>query len=173
MFLVTPILTQGIYSGIINTISTATMGTCKLVTSIYNYENPNVTKYLKKLDIERKLDLIQSVIILIGKNTESKTANIKLNDMEKTQIFEMLGSDINLKNDPIELCLVYLDEIIQNIHGDLLAINKKVAYHNTIWFSSWRTLDVKVLLKNLKINTKLLTERFDDLTKISLFLKQN
>ncbi len=39
------LLTQGIYSGLIGTISTVTMGTCKLVTSIYKHKNPNVNKF--------------------------------------------------------------------------------------------------------------------------------
>ncbi len=171
MFLVTPVLTQGIYSGIINMISTATAGTCHLVTSIYNYQHPDVVRHLKMLDIERKLVFIQSVAATINRKSEPETANIKLNDLDKTHIFEILGSDINLNNDPIELAMNYLYEIIQDINKNLFELNKKIANHNTLWFSSWRTLHVKPLLDDLELNSKLLVERFDDLTKISIFLK--
>ncbi|XWV25610.1 hypothetical protein QJ856_gp0143 [Tupanvirus deep ocean] len=170
-FIIPTILAQGIYAGIIGTISSVTIGTCSLVKSIYTHQNPDVTKIIKEMDIERRLHLIQAVINTIDKESTAKLATVKLNELEKTQIFEMVNTEVDLMADPIELCLVYLHETIQDIHNDLIAINKKVAYHNTKWFSSWRTLNIKPLLDNLKINSNLLTQRFDDLTKISIFLK--
>lgn len=163
------ILTQGIYSGVISTISTVTIGTCRLVTSIYTYKNPNVTAIIKELDIDRRLTLIQAVLNSIDHVTHHE-AKLKLDDLEKTQIFELVGSEADYNTDPIELCLHYLHEVIQDIHLDLTDIASKVAYHDSRWFSSWRTLNLTTQLASLSLNSRLLESRFDDLTKISLFL---
>ena len=164
------ILTQGIYAGIIGTISTVTMGTCRLVTSIYNHRNPDISRVIKKLDIDRRLMLIQAVLNSIEHTAKHNEARLKLNDLEKTQVFELVGAETDLSNDPIELCLIYLHETIQAIHDDLSAINNKVEYHTTKWFSSWRTLNITSLIDNLELNAGLLNARFEDLTKISMFL---
>ena len=164
------ILTQGIYTGIIGTISAVTMGTCRLVTSIYNHQNPDISRVIKKLDIDRRLMLIQAVLNTIEHTAKHSEAKLKLNDLEKTQVFELVGAETDLSNDPIELCLVYLHETIQEIHNILSNINDKVEYHNTKWFSSWRTLNVTPFIESLELNSTLLNSRFDDLTKISMFL---
>lgn len=164
------ILAQGIYTGIIGTISAVTMGTCGMVKSIYTHKNPDVTKTIKELDIERRLRLIQAVLNSVNHHPKYDMAKVKLNDLEKTQIFELVGKETNLDNDPIELCLIYLHETIQEINNDLTAINKKISYHRTKWFNGWRTLNIKSYIENLKINSALLNSRFDDLTKISAFL---
>ena len=164
------LLARGIYAGLIGTISTATMRACGVVKSIYTHKNPDATKLIIELDIERRLRLIQSVLNKIDNQTKQKTAKVKLNDLEKTQIFELIGEEADLDDDPIDLCLMYLYETIQNIHNDLSAINKKIAHHNTKWFSAWRTLNIKSILESLKLHSKLLDSRFEDLTKISNFL---
>lgn len=172
-YIIPTILAQGIYTGIISTISTVTMGTCSVMGSIYTHKNPNVTKILRKLDIERRMKLIQSVLNTIDHQTKIKYNLSKPNNLEKSQIFDMINKDINLETDPIELCLLYVHESINNIHQCLIKINQKVNYHNTKWFSTWRTLNLDSLLENLKIESKLLDSRFNDLTKISIFLKNN
>lgn len=170
MYIIPTILAQGIYTGVIGTISTITIGTCRLVTSIYTHQNPDITRVIRELDVDRRLLLIQSVLNKIDHDSIHEYTKIKLNDLEKTQVFEIIHAKADLQNDPIELCLLYLHEIIQEIHNNLDEINRKVAYHNTKWFNAWRTLDIGHTLENLKINSKLLDARFDDLTKISIFL---
>lgn len=160
------ILAQGIYTGIISTISTTTMGACKIITSLYGIHNPDTVRYIKELDIVRRMNLIRSVLNIIDK----ESPHLKLGDLEKTLIFEMTNVDINLNKDPIELCLLYLQDTTKRIHKVLTKIKNKVEYHNTKWFSSWRILNVDQLLGELKLHSDLLTARFDDLTKISLFL---
>lgn len=159
------IIVQGIYAGLIGTISTITMGSCFVIKSIYNNNHPDATKVMKELDLERKLSLIQAVI-----NRIEKHSNKKMNDLEKTQIFDLIRTDINLSSDPIELSLIYLKESIQVVNSDLLFINKKMENHKAKWFSSWRKTNVKPLLDDLVCHSKILDSRFDDLTKISLFL---
>lgn len=164
------LLGQGIYSGLISAVSSVTVGTCSIVKSIYTHRNPDITRVIKELDIERKLMLIQSVLNTVEHPRKNNYAKMKLNDLEKTQIFEIVGEEVDLKNDPIQLCLFYLHDIIQEIHNNLSDINKKVLYHTTKWFSTWRTLNINMYLDDLKLSSALLDLRFNDLTKISLFL---
>lgn len=165
-FYLTAILTQGIYSGIVGTISTATINTCSLARDVYTFQNPDVNKLIKKLDIERRLKLTQAVIKTINRQSESE-----LNDLEKTHVFELMDSKINLSDDPVELSLISLVEIINAIKKNLQDINTKVANHKQKWFSSWRTLNVHHLLDELKNNMELLDKRFNDLIKIASFLR--
>lgn len=164
------ILMEGIYAGVIGTISAATMGTYSTIKSIYNHRNPDVINVLHELDIERRLKLIESVLTTKDVSRKPNTTRLKLNDMEKTIIFDIVESKNGVYDDPIELCLNYVYETIQEIHNNLNAINKKVAYHNTKWFNTWRTLNIKPQLDILKTNSNLLESRFNDLIKISEFL---
>jgi hypothetical protein len=164
------LVVQGIYTGLIGTIGTITMGTCRLVKSMYTTKNPDITKIIIESDIERRLRLIQSVLNVIDHDSKRRANKMNLDDLEKTQIFDLLDANTDFDNDPIELCLIYLHETIQHIHNDLSNINKKVTNHNSKWFSNWRTLNVKSLLESFKLNSKRLDLRFDDLTKISMFL---
>lgn len=164
------LVAQGIYTGIITTISGVVIGTVKTVKAIYTHRNPNVDKIVNKLDLERKLILIQSVLRVINDDTTKKNIH-KLNNLEKTQIFESIDMEIDINKDPVELCLIFLQQIIQKINNDLDLINKRVANHNMKWFKSWRKLNIKDLLDNLEQHSFQLDSRFDDLTKISVFLK--
>lgn len=181
-FLLPSILVQGIYTGIIGTISSVTMSTCALAKTVYTHQNPNVNRIIRSIDIDRRLRLVTAVIRVIDADTKEQVS-----DLEKTQIVDLVKTkvqpslaivlakqmpDTPIAEDPIELCLSYLHETIRDIRSDLLAINRKVAYHSTKWFSSWRTLDVSTYLSSLKVNAQLLDQRFDDLTKISAFLRQ-
>lgn len=165
------ILMQGIYTGIIGTISSVTMSTCSLAKTLYTHQNPNVNKIIRSLDIERKLKIITAVIKKIDRDVKTE-----ISDLEKTQVSSLVQTTDFLNSsiaiDPIELCLKYLHETIREIRKDLIAINKLTIEHNAKWFASWRTLDIDSYVKNLKINSKILDSRFDDLTKISLFLHQ-
>ena len=171
-FMIPTIITHGIYTGIINTISSATVNTCGLVKSIYIYQNPNVTKLIKSLDIERRLELISAVINSIDKESNDKIdTSLSFIELEKSQVHILNDTHVNKNMDPIELCLKYLHEIIRKINLILLNINKKVANHEKKWFSSWRTLNIQNLLDDLELNSYLLNNRFDDLTKIAVFLR--
>uniref|UniRef100_A0A6C0LSH4 Uncharacterized protein n=1 Tax=viral metagenome TaxID=1070528 RepID=A0A6C0LSH4_9ZZZZ len=134
------LLAQGVYSGIINGISLITINTGKLIKSVYNHKNPDMNKHLQKLDIEYKLNLIESIINFIPSNYDK---NI----------------------DPIFICLRGIKIAIENVHNNLLQINKKIAYHVTKWFSSWRTLNIKLLLNMLEMNVEILNNRFNDYVK--------
>lgn len=152
------ILTQGLYTGILGTISTITIGTCKIISSIYTHKNPNVTKFIQELDIERRLKLIEAVL-------NTKHINRKHDHDSVTKINYQI-------DDPVELCLIHVQQIIDVIYANLTDIDKKVAHHNTKWFNTWRSLNIKSKLEQLKINSDILDKRFSDLMEISKFLVQ-
>lgn len=157
------LLTQGIYAGIINAISAVTVGTCNVVTSLYKHKNPDVDKHLKKIDIERRLLLIETVLHKI----QSLSSQEKIIGMtEELKVIENYDRTM----DPIELSLHYLKETIHEIHRNLSDLNEKVQNHQNKWFSSWRTLNIRQQLHELETNSLLLDKRFNDLMKISKFL---
>jgi hypothetical protein len=69
-------------------------------------------------------------------------------------------------DNPMEVSLSYLSKIIGEIHQNLIQLEKKVSYHHTKYFSTWRTLNVVPILTELEINTQILKGRFDDFIKI-------
>src|SRR5690554_2076993 len=143
-FFIPSILVQGIYTGIIGTISSVTMSTCALVKTVYTHENPNIKKIIKAIDIERKLRLVTAVIGSIDTGTQRN-----ITDLEKTQISDLIMTVTGTREDPIEICLIYLHKTIRDIRADLLAIDRKAKYHRTLWLSSWRSLDVSSELASL------------------------
>ena len=165
------ILAQGLYSGIIGTISTVTIGTCSAIRSIYTHKNPDVEKIIKKYDVQNKLKLIESVLKVTDSDNKHKYVKMKLDELDKTQIFEIINKQNNIGDDPIELCLLYLHENIEEIHNNLKEINAKVSRHKAKWFNSWRTLNIKSQLEDLEANIRLLDIRFNDFMKISEFLR--
>lgn len=175
------LLTQGIYSGLITTISTVTMGTCGTIKSIYTHKNPDVNNYIKKLDIERRLTLIESVLKKINPKLSHETIDLNVEikneltaSLRKSKDIELqIIEDYQKTKDPIELCLLFVHEIIHEIHQNLKDIYKKVSNHDRKWFSSWRTLDVSKQLDRLETNSNILEKRFNDLIEISKFLSLN
>lgn len=156
MALFLPLLVAaGIYNGLVTTIGSVTMATCRAVKRVYTHKNPDVTKLLKQLDLERRLTLVQSILNVTGGY-----------NLEMTDINEEKGANQN----PIELCLISLQQSIQDIHDDLIKIEVKVESHKRKWFNSWRTLNIKEMLENLDIHSQQLDRRFEDLNKVTTFL---
>lgn len=165
------LLTQGIYAGLIGAISTVTMSACSAIRTIYNYKNADVNHIIKLLDIERKLIIIQSILnITTNSNTLPGKTSLELTDLEKTHVFELIKKKTDLTKDPIQLCLIFLHEAIENIHKDLSVIHEKIDCHNNKWFNYWRSLNIKHLITNLEADIIIMNERFDYLMKISAFL---
>lgn len=150
-FIVYTLVYQGLYTGVVNAISAVTVGVCSVISSLYRHKNIDVAKHLKKLDLERKLKLIETV--LETKYPKSLDANTTLEDTSKARA--------------IELCLSYIIETINEIHKVSHQIDQRVARHQSKWFNSWRTLNIKPQLEQLETCSRLLDERFDDLVRIS------
>ena len=166
------IIAQGLYSGVIGTISAVTVGTCRAIKSIYTHENPDVNKILKKYDIHNKLQLIQSVLKITQPAKKNKYEGMTISKLEQTQIFEIINEKENDECDPIELCLNSLHRVITRIHQNLQDLNEKVKGHNKKYFNSWRTLNIKSIMDDLELNIALLDKRFDNFMRISEFLEK-
>jgi hypothetical protein len=189
LFLAFPftLITQGIYTGLINTISTITFGTCKLISSLYSHKNPNVNKILLKLDIEQRLILIESVLRKIENHKNllkdslchlDKDLKNTHQDKNSTKHYEKImhlkiieDHQINENYDPIELALIFLKDTIHRIHLCLEEIDEKINKHNHKWFNYWRSLNLDKQLNDLEILSSTLDKRFDYLLKITDFLK--
>lgn len=190
MALVVPytLITQGLYSGIISGISTMTFGMCGMIKSIYNHKNPDVDNFIKKLDIEYRIEMISTIL---KKYAKYKTIDMKEHVGDKSVIFTVLENsaylikDSGMDNslilynskkseqyqnniiDPLQISLIYLSRIIRDIHNDLIIINKQIEYHSSKWFNSWRTLNIKKYLDELETHNTILINRFNDFIKIS------
>lgn len=168
------LLAHGLYSSLVNAISAITIGTGKLIKSLYTHQNPDVTKLIHELDIDRRLKLVQTLLNAAHRDRKSKISDVKMDEIEKSKIYGLMNckcSDDEF-DDPIELCLGYLHDIIQQIHRNLVDIEQKVIRHKKKWFNSWRKLNVKSLLDNLKLNSLILDARFNDLIKVSEYLSR-
>jgi hypothetical protein len=158
------LLAQGIYSGLIGTISAVTMGTVAVVQSVYTHRNPDADRVLKKLDIERRLKLFEAILNKINEKTKTE-----LDDISRAEISTIINADVKITSDPIALCLEFLHETITNITVLLGNLERKIYNHEQKWFSKWRVLDISSYLSDLEDQSKILSERFDDLTKIATY----
>lgn len=163
------IISQGIYACLVNNVGKATMGTLGLIKSSYSQKNPDVQSVLDELDIKRKVRVVQSMIV----NIINSTNDTRLNDLQRTQIFEAISNkSASIEDDPIELSIAYVKQTLKKINMTLDTLNQKVIRYNKKWFRSWRKLDVSDLISNLRRNAKLLDMRYDDLLKIYNFLQK-
>mgnify|MGYP003537659321 FL=1 len=175
------LITQGLCTGIVTTISAMTVGSYKVIKSIYNHKNEDIQQFLKKLDIERKLALIESAIRhtrsdppieeIIPEIPTNPNVEITPNHLQNLCIIENYNrakSKAVTSTDPIHLCLSDLSAIITEIHISLKLIDQKVRSHNRKWFYAYRYLDVQKELNKLETNVKILNDRYEDLIKISL-----
>ena len=123
---------------LVNTLSGIIQGTTTTLNMIYSIlpsstYNNNYEKELKNLDIELKLKVILNWLDNM-KNTENKSANFIL-------IFD------GINNTCIEMSNT-LDEIKQEI-----------SYHNTKYFSYWRTLNISDKIESIKNNLRTIDNR--------------
>jgi hypothetical protein len=188
MALFLPLLVvHGIYSGLVSSIGAVTSTACGVVKNIYTHKNPDVTRMIKKLDLERRLVLVHAILNTISKEQPLEEPIIPVGLLEGEEKKETLVNHqveveqpsrtkemIDLMNgeitDPIQLCLIFLRQTVQDIHDDLIKLNAKVTRHNAKWFNSWRTLSIQELLDSLSTHSQQLDDRFNDLTKVSSFL---
>lgn len=170
-FLPYQMISQGVYSGLINSISTITCGICGLITKIGKYQNLDVNNLIHSLDLERRLQITESILNRIsinGKNLENR-----LQISGKNTVYTSFGKYKKYTDlDPMEISLIYLSNSLKEIYKLLDQINKKVIYHQTKWFSRWRILDVSNEIKKLETSSILLEKRYRDLIDIS-FLVNN
>jgi hypothetical protein len=171
------LITRGIYNVFIASIGTVTLGTYKVISSIYNNQNADVGQFIKKLDIERKLALIESVLKYKKISREQSGQSEQSYESEQSEQSEQAEQAENVEMTelakssnvihPIQLCFSDLSDIITKIQSDLKEIDRKVRKHNLKWFKSYRSLHISKELEQLETNVGILDARFDDLIKIS------
>jgi len=133
----------------LNGIIIGTTSTLKTIYYLLPSSNPHLKMYkneIELLDIEFKLKIIQNWLEENKKNTDAEFNNYK--------------------DEVANLCI--------KISNNLDAINKKISYHNTKWFSSWRTLDLDDQIDNLKNSTTILNNRIHYYNLIKTYnIKEN
>lgn len=99
---------------------------------------------------------IDKVLCELDINNKVKTIELLCNQLPKT-----IKEDTGANETAINFCLENLHDMVIRIREDLKQIKSKIDYHNSKWFVSWRSLDARKELSNLKLHTKLLEERYD------------
>lgn len=157
------LLTQGLYNGIITGISQMTFGVAKILKSIYSHKNPDINNYIQKLDIEYHINMVSTVL---RKYSKGEVINMKEHIGDKSVIFTTIPKSERTTNDPIQVSLTYLSDIIKQIHHDLMQISVEIEYHKTKWFNSWRTLNIKKQLEILDVHHTIMVSRYNDFLNI-------
>lgn len=159
----TYILSKGMYLGVVSAISAATKNTCEFIGTMYMYENPDINKVFRELDIIRRLHTIE---LFIRKQYFMDISNLH-NDDDLPEQFMTIGVDPMQETDPIRACLLYIEDTINNINGILYQVDEKLRIHNQKWLHKWRDSDIATLIDDIHIESKQLDSRFDDLVKLS------
>ena len=122
----------------VNTLSGIVQGTTTTLNVIYNLLSStksynNYEKELKDLDIELKL----------------------------TIFFNWLNNPKNLDNKSDNFVLLYnnINNICMEIQNTLDKIKQEISYHNTKYFSYWRTLNISDMIESIKKNLDLIYNR--------------
>lgn len=115
------------------------------VWDVINEKNPDVIELTNGMDINSKLLLIESII---------------------RDIYEDIKIQKLLPTKSLELGISQMNEIIHQLHDNLVELKNKIDYHKTIWFHSLRTPEYLSTLETIKINKTILDNRFDTLIKI-------
>ena len=122
------------------------------VSSTKELEHNDFNNIIKELDLDFKLELIQSflddITNVLGPIDESVTHI-------QTNITKSLTVSLN-----------YLNKIITEIHTLINTIKDKIEYHKTKYFNYYRTLDITQDLTKLKQDHDILMSRFDLIIKI-------
>jgi hypothetical protein len=92
----------------------------------------------------------------------------KLDINNKVKVIELLCNSIQSRvlketddSSAINFCLENLHDMVIRIREDLKQIKSKIDYHNSKYFTSWRSLDARMELNNLVLHTELLEQRYD------------
>ncbi len=115
---------------------------------------------------------ITNVAIYLRSSNKNNMTEL-LNELEsldiemKVQIIETFIDELMIKNESVKIALFGIGFVLHKIKDDYALLHDSINYHNSKWFSSWRTFDYNVMLLNIKKNNALLDNRFDMLIKIA------
>ena len=122
------------------TITTSTKNIYSGIEKIMTNENTEFNQVLENLDINTKLDIINSFIK------------------------EMTNSH-NLLSETTRKSLKYIENILKIIEVEISNINLEIEEHKKKWFNRIRTSNCRTMINNLVNHVKILDNRFELLIK--------
>ena len=111
-----------------------------LLSGINEFNLAHVNEILEELDLNKKIEIVESLFDNNKTDFTKKTYNLALNN---------------------------LHEISQKIQDELETIKKDIEYTNTLYFKRFRSLSYLGSLKNLKKHSKILDERLNLVIRLS------
>ena len=131
--------TKIILNVLLNTIS-GTINSVNYIVSNDSIPEVNIIKNkIIQMDLNSKLEIIHSLIKELNEE--------KLKEFQK----------ISLKS---------IEILIDEINKELIDINQKINYHNSKYFSSWRSINLDNNINQLNDHNILLDKRLDNLIKL-------
>lgn len=122
-------------------ISTTTSSIYNLLSGINAFDLQHVNQLLEELDLNKKVEIVESLFDNNKFDLLRKTYNIALNN---------------------------LHEISEKISLELKEIKKDLEYSETLYFKSFRNHKYLKSLENLKKHSKILDDRLDLVIKLSV-----
>ncbi len=133
---------------LIKTITYTTSGIFSLGKAIFT-PSPYIN-YRQLEELEKDIDLLET---------------IKIYDLYIKEILEKEKDYID-NSITIKETIHSIVSVLNELHEILQDIDKKVAYHKTIWFPEWRSLDFTKDVHIIKYKKTVLDSRFNILQKI-------
>ena len=137
-----------------------------------------ITHYSSKMIVDAlslSVDLIKNTSVKLMALDQPYLVDIK-NELEeldivaKIDIISNLNDEIkeNFDNLPkhIQKSFAYIVQILQTIEKEFETLNKRIDYHNTIYWSNWRHFYANDLICNIKKHLIILDKRLDLFFKI-------
>ncbi len=120
------------------------------VIEIVNEKDQDVIEITNSIDINSKIELVETLV---------------------RDIINELKNDHLAPNASLEIILLQLSNILNTIHNNTIELKKRIDYHKTLWFRSFRSTNYSIIIESLKENKILLDARMNDLIKIAQLFK--
>lgn len=126
---------------VIKAITDTSSNVYSQLTSIISNNNHGINKLLEEMDIDAKLKTLEALI----------------SEIEKTEKY---------KQESVHLSLNFIHQSISKIHKNLEKLDKEIKYHDSKWFSSYRSAEYKPTLDCIISDYIILEKRVDFLIKV-------
>ena len=143
-----PVIATGKYiSGVIGkevvikAITETSSGVYSQLSSIISNNHHGVNKLLEEMDIDAKLKTLEALV----------------KEIEKKEKY---------KHESVHISLNYIHQSISKIYTNLEKLDSEIKYHNSKWFSGYRSAEYKTTLNAIISDYMILEKRVDFLVKI-------